>query len=126
MPSSVTLTIEQYEALVFLARKGAGTSDAKRVLENFLKDVDKTNGVTRYFLKARWQELGAALPKITSFPTTWPPELELDLERTDRPIAKVDVEEAVNKKASKPENIMVTRDPAGIAGWTKLDQFFIT
>jgi hypothetical protein len=123
---SATLTTEQYASLIFLARKGAASSDAKRVLENFLRDIDKSNDVTRYFLKVRWQELNAALPKNTSFPTTWPPTQELDLERTDRPIAKVDVEEAVNKKASKPENILVTYDPAGIAGWTKIAEFFIT
>lgn len=123
--ANVTLDQEQYQALVFLARKGAATSDAKRVLEQFLKAIDKANDITRYFLKVRWQELEAPLPKRTSFPTVWPPELELSLERTDRPIAKVDVLDAVTKQASKPTNILVTRDPAGMAGWTKIDDFFI-
>lgn len=123
--SDVTLTQEQYQALVFLARKGAASTEAKRVLEAFLKDVEKNSGINRYFLKARWQELSAPLPKNTNFPAVWPPTQELDIERTDRPIAKVDVLAAVNAKASKPENIMVTRDVAGLAGWTKADDFFI-
>lgn len=123
--SEVTLTQEQYQALVFLARKGAASSDAKRVLETFLKDVEKNNGVTRYFLKVRWQELNAPLPKTTDFPAVWPPSQELDLERTDRPIAKADVLAAVLDTASSPTNILVTRDVGGLAGWTKVDDFFI-
>jgi hypothetical protein len=123
--SDVILSQEQYQALVFLARKGTTTVDAKRVLESFLRDIEKSNNVNRYLLKVRWQELNAPLPTTTSFPTVWPPSNELDLERTDRPIAKADVLAAVLAKASKPENILVTRDVAGIAGWQKVDDFFI-
>jgi len=50
----------------------------------------------------------------------------LSLERFDRPIAKSDVLKAIKEKSSNPQNILVTRDPGGVVGWTKLEEFFVT
>lgn len=123
---SVALDQEQYLALVSLARQGADTPDKKRVLENFLKSIDVANGVSRYVLLVQWQEAGAPPPATADFPTSWPPNMRLLLERADRPIAKSDVTKAVDAKASQPIEILVTKDVGGVVGWTKLDDFFIT
>lgn len=124
--SDLTLSLEEYLALSSLAREGSTSPDQKRVLETFLKTLDERAGISRYLLVAQWQELRADVPPTANFPTVWPPEMRLTLERSDRPIAKSDVISAVNKKAKSPTNIMVTKDPGGIVGWTKIDDFFIT
>ena len=122
-----TLSQEQYEALIFLARKGAGTDTAKQVeLDIFLKDIEKTNGITRHFLWVQWQEAGASLPAGTNFPEKWPPNLRKAIEIISRPIAKADVEQVLEKYASQPMVVLVTKDPAATTGWTPIDDFFIT
>jgi hypothetical protein len=122
-----TLTQEQYEALIFLARKGAGSNGAKQLeLDFFLKDIEKTNGITRSFLWVQWQELSAPVPAGTSFPTKWPPELRRAIEFIARPVAKVDVEQVLEKYAQQPTIVLVTKDPAALVGWTPIDDFFIT
>ena len=74
----------------------------------------------------QWQELDAPMPAGARFPDKWPPEMRALIERTDRPIAKVDVNVVVKNMANNPREVMVTRDTSGLVGWTKLDDFFIT
>ncbi len=119
-----TLTTEEYEALVFFARKGATEVQTSRNLDNFLKSIEKKNGITRHGLWIQWQEAGKQVPTTAKFPEAWPPELRYYLELLSRPIAKADVMTAVGKKARKPLNIMVTPDPAGVIGWTLIDAYF--
>lgn len=121
---SINLSNEEYLSLVALARQGATTSDHKRALEAFLKNVDSKNGITRYKLLVQWQEQDSPLPPTTRFPDVWPPEMRATLERTDRAIAKADVEKVLEDRASKPTNVMVTRDMGGVVGWTKLEDYF--
>lgn len=123
---TVTLDLEQYLALTSLARLGADTPDKKRVLESFLASIDAANKQQRYTLQVQWQELNTPLPPTTDFPAVWPPEMRAVVERTDRVIAKSDVMKAVNAKSKDPTNILVTKDPGGIVGWTRIDDFFIT
>lgn len=122
-----TLTQEQYEALIYLARQGAtGDPQKQTQLNTFLKDIEKSNGVTRSFLWIQWQEVSAPLPEGTNFPQVWPPELRVAIELVTRPISKADVEKVLANKASEPLSVLVTRDPAGLVGWTPLDDFFVT
>ena len=121
------LSVEQYEALISMARTATAGDQEKTIqLELFLRDIEARNGITRSFLLVQWQEAGAQLPPGTSFPARWPPELRKALELVGRPIARVDVESVLSKYASEPMTVLVTRDPAGIVGWTTLDAFFIT
>ena len=123
---SVTLDLEQYLALVSLARVGADTPEKKRVLESFLQNIDAANKQTRYTLQVQWQELNSPVPASADFPAVWPPSMRATVERTDRPIAKSDVMKKVTSLAKEPTNILVTKDPGGIVGWTTIDAFFIT
>lgn len=124
--SEVKMSSEQYMALIALARVGVANAEQARTLEAFLEDIDANNNVTRYVLLVQWQELDSPIPPGTKFPEKWPPELRLFIERTDRPVAKSDVLTAVSKRAKNPHNLLVTRDSAGIVGWTQLDKFFVT
>lgn len=120
-----TLTQEQYEALIAMARLGASTSAAQRTLDAFLKSIEKANGITRYALMIQWQETDQPVPPNVTFPQIWPPEQRFFLENLTRPIAKADVNKVLESKARKPLNVLVTPDPAGVVGWTPLDDFFI-
>lgn len=123
-----TLSQEQYEALLALARVGAASVGPAKVveLEQWLKVIEKGNGITRDFLMVQWQELDEPLPPGTVFPDKWPPELRRSIELVTRPIAKADVDAVIAQYASNPDSILVTRDPNGVVGWTPVDQFFVT
>lgn len=121
----ISLTLEQYTALISLGRKGVG-GDPNRIqdYELFLRDIEKANKITRYAILVRWQELNEPLPPHRDFPRSWPPERQTLMERTDRPIARKDLDDKLKTLSRRPEEIMVTRDLGGIAGWTKVDEFF--
>lgn len=126
MPFPLALNQQDYEALIALARKGAATPDEVRRLDTFLRSIEKANGVNRYGLWVQWQEQDQPLPPTTRFPETWPPDLRFYVELISRPIARVDVEAVLKQKARKPANVLVTKDPGALVGWSELDSFFIT
>jgi hypothetical protein len=128
--ANFTLTQEQYEALVALARKGAASDredPAGKVnqLETYLRYIETQNGITRYFLWVQWQEADQPLPPKTKFPTSWPPSMRKSIEFISRPICKADVMLVVDQNASNPVTILVTRDPGATLGWTPIDEFFL-
>lgn len=116
----ITMSEEAYEALVSLARRGA--SDPLAV-DAFVRDIDKANGVSRYFLKLRWQVVGLPLPPGSNFPEVWPARQEMPL-AMNRPIAKSDVLDAIASVTPSAVSILVTSDPAGLVGWTELEVYF--
>jgi hypothetical protein len=125
VPTSLTLTTDQYTALVALARVGAQSQNGDQLaLEAFLVQIERNNGVTRYLLWVRWQELDEPLPATVSFPTNWPPNLSKSIQLLNRPVAKVDVEAVLTQYARNPTNVMVTPDPNALLGWSTLDQYF--
>lgn len=126
MPFPLSLNQQDYEALIALSRKGATTPNGARRLDTFLRSIEKANGVTRYGLWVQWQEQDQPLPPTARFPEKWPPEMRFLIELISRPIARVDVEAVLKQKARKPTNVLVTKDPGALVGWSSLDQFFIT
>lgn len=126
MPFPIPLDQEQYSALVALARKGATTDGEARALEAFLVDLESAAGITRYTLWVQWQELNRPLPPGTNFPEKWPPELRRHIDLISRPIARADVDAVLEAHATNPIDVLVTPDPAGRIGWTKITDFFLT
>lgn len=121
-----TLTQEQYEALINLARLGTMSDpENTRKLEAWLRLIEKDNGVVRDLVVVLWQELDAPLPPGTFFPTKWPPELKKTIELTTRRVARADVDAVLEAHAKKPTSVMCTKDPAGILGLKPIDDFFI-
>jgi hypothetical protein len=121
------LTQEQYEALIALARRGVAGDPQRTVdLEQWLRGIERQNGITRHFLMVQWQERGAPLPPGTDFPAVWPPEMRKSIELVTRPIAKADVDAVLEEHATEPLSVLVTPDPNGLVGWTPVDSFFIT
>lgn len=129
-PSSITLTLEQYEALTALAKRSTvqadGSIDQQQiiVLDNFLKEIERDNDIVRSSLFIRWQDPTSPLPAGVRFPTTWPPSMQYFLQLLSRPIAKADVMTVVAARTPNATNIMVTPDPAGLVGWTQLNAYF--
>lgn len=126
------LTQQQYEGLIALARRGTvddagvvNTNEALK-LDEFLKEVETTNGVTRSALWVQWQELDQPLPPTTNFPDVWPPELRFYIEFITRLVSRADVDKMLLVQATTPNNILVTKDPAARVGWTPIDDFFVT
>lgn len=123
---SLTVTQEEYESLITLARAGAKTAEQQRQLEAWLRLIEKKNNVVRYQLWVQWQEVDSPVPPTARFPEAWPPELRHFIQQFSRPVSKLDVQEALAKKARKPVTVLVTPDPAAELGWTPLDTFFST
>jgi len=120
-----TLTQEQYEALVAMARAAVlDKPDRLRAVDAFLRAIEKANGVTRSIVWVQWQEQDAPLPPGTLFPQKWPPEMRQKIELVSRPVARADVDALLLAKARNPTSVLVTRDPAGVLGYTSLDNFF--
>lgn len=116
----------EYESLISLAREGAATHSTNKVLqlEEWLIFIERRHNIVRSIVWVQWQELDNPLPPTTNFPDVWPPELRRKIELISRPVAKVDVEQVLDQFARSPETILCTRDPAGILGWTPIDDFF--
>jgi hypothetical protein len=129
-PRVLTLSIDEYEALIAMAREGCRATtgpyvpDKARQLDQYLKLVEQKNGITRSAVWVQWQELEEPLPKGTNFPESWPPEMRAYIERTDRLVSRSDVEELLDRVARKPQSVLVTADPGAIVGWTTLDLYF--
>jgi hypothetical protein len=128
---NLTISQEQYEALLAFAQRGTrcpdGNIDQNRALalDAALKDIESSNGITRYSLWVRWQDPTAPLPPGTNFPKTWPPNLQYFIQFLSRPITQSDVMAIVAQKTSNAVNVMVTPDPAALLGWTKVNDFFV-
>ena len=131
MPFPISLDAEQYSALVSMAREGAKDDEGNilveksRRLEAFLKDIEAKNDIKRFGLWIQWQETDHALPPNTNFPEVWPPSQRYFLELTSRPIAKDDVIKVLAARAKRPVNVLVTRDPGALVGWSELDSYFV-
>jgi hypothetical protein len=121
IPPNITLTTDQYTSLVALARRG--TQD-QVPLEAFLISIEKANGITRYLLWVRWQELDSPLPPTTRFPTHWPPELQRLIQQINQPVSLAQVNQVLATYAKNPTNVMVTPDPNALLGWSTLAQYF--
>jgi hypothetical protein len=119
----LTLSLDEYEALVALARSGVSTTDARRDFESFLGSIEKKNGITRYKLWIQWQEADSPQP-TQRFPESWPPQLRHYLELTTRPIARMDVDAVLKRKARRPVHVLVTPDPGAELGWTPVETYF--
>lgn len=119
-----TLSQEDYEAMVSLARRGLVGADSVRNFEAFLQRLEKQNGVTRSALWVQWQEADAPLPPEAEFPRTWPPNMRAYIEFISRPVTRQDVDAVVKSNAKKPVGVLVTTDPAAVVGWTKLEDYF--
>ena len=118
----MTLTQDEYTALVTLARRGA---DDPVILEQaLLRPIERRNGIIRYYLMVQWQDAAGVVPIGTEFPGNWPANLRAAIEQVDTPINRQQVEQMVALRANKPVSILVTSDPNGQVGWSELDQWF--
>ena len=126
-----TLTQEEYEALIALAREGTKNDEGQVTnhdlavrLDAFLRSIEKNNGIERSAVWVQWQELDEPLPPGTRFPEEWPPRMRVYIELISRRVARSDVDDALRQNATNPTSVLVTSDPGAMYGWTELDDFF--
>lgn len=130
MAFPLKLNQEEYESLIDFARKGTLNADGSineelaHSLDAWLRLIEKNNGISRYFVLVQWQDADAPLPPGTNFPTVWPPTLRAAVTLISRPISRTDVDAVLSAKARNPVSVLVTRDPAGLVGWTAINEFF--
>jgi hypothetical protein len=128
---SFTLDQQSYEALIALAADGTklpdGTVDTEKArrLDEFLRSIEKKAGITRSVVWVQWQEQDSPLPPGTKFPDKWPPELRKKIELISRAVARADVDKLLQINARQPTNVLCTKDPAGVLGYTPVDDFFV-
>jgi len=119
------LTQEEYAALRGLAVQAvANDGERARMLKTFTTSIEERNGVSFYTVLVRWVEADAPLPPGTNFPDVWPPTLQSLVEIEGRPVSSSDVASMLKQKARHPVDVLVTKDPAGLVGWTKQADFF--
>jgi len=95
------------------------------VLDAALKDIERSNNITRYSLWCQWNNPNQPLPPGVRFPKTWPLDLRERIEFLSRPISKEDVLGLVAQRCPNAINILVTKDPGATLGWTEIDSFFV-
>jgi hypothetical protein len=122
--SNMSLTPDEYAALVSLARKGSTAPEAERALAAFLRPLEARNGIIRSSVWVQWQEARKRLANDHVFPGTWPPTLRKYLEVMGRPVNKQDVQALLAQEAVSPVTVLITKDPGATLGWTELDVFF--
>jgi hypothetical protein len=112
----VTITSEQYSAL----REAISSNDLEEA-ERILGIIDRDNGIVRYSLYIRWQNVGGNPRPVNQF-LDWPPA-EQFLLQLDRPIARADVDEVLRTQANNPASVLVTPDVNGVVGWTEIESY---
>jgi hypothetical protein len=115
--ANITMTREQYEALCTLA-KAADQPSAF----SLQRTIDTANGVRRFFLNVRWQNVGGQPPTRIELGKGWPVDQTYQLE-LERPISRHDVDDILRINAINPVSVMVTPDRYGIVGWSLLNDY---
>lgn len=113
---TVSISDPLYSALRTAVVAG-DTAEATRLLGL----IDQANGIRRYYLSIRWQNVGGRPPPVAEI-MNWPQDQSFLLE-LDRPIARADVDQVLAQKASNPVSVMVTPDRAGRVGWTLIGDY---
>jgi hypothetical protein len=115
--TTITMTRPQYDALLAAAKVGDPVAAAQ-----LQKLIDAGNGIIRYLLQIRWQDVGGKPPPRIELGKGWPPD-QTFLLQLERRISRADVDDVLRTNASNPVSVMVTPDPLGVVGWTLIDDY---
>lgn len=118
---SITLTRLQYDALIYAARAATDANVVTLDTLSLRDDIDKANGITRYFLRVQWIEASPSGPP-PALGNPWPPEMSADIELT-RPVSRTDVDAVLKDKATQAIAVFVTVDRDGKLGLTALEDY---
>lgn len=118
--ANITMTRAQYDALIAAAHAGQ-TVEVDR-----LRDlIDESNGITRYQLWIRWQDVGGRPPPRIELGKGWPVDQTYFLE-LERKITRLDVDDVLRNNAQNPVSVMVTPDVDATVGWTLINDYDFT
>jgi hypothetical protein len=115
--AEVEMTRLQYDNLLAAAK-----TEDEAAIKLMQVEIDAANSIIRYELTIRWTDLGGkAIP--VPIPQTWSPTQTGILIKTTT-IGKEDVVAYVSSRVEGVyQDIFVTRDPEGNAGWHLLDDY---
>lgn len=116
--TTITMTRAQYDALLNAAQVDIDPAALLRLREM----IDTANGITRYFLWIRWQDVGGRPPPRIELGKGWPPLQTYFLE-LERPLTRADVDDVLRNNATSPVDPQVTPDRYGVVGWTFLPDY---
>lgn len=118
---TISMSRDQYDLLLQYA---FAVLEPDAVLADLQRKLDQANGVKRYALLIRWMESGGQPPTRIEIQngTNWPPTQQFTL-KMDRAISRADVDDVLRTQATRPSYVTVTSDPAGVVGWTELEEW---
>lgn len=109
----------EYEALLNWARVGAEQAEAETSFYALRKKIDSNNGITRYTLVIRYEQLPQQpTPGITQTPRGNTKTIELL-----RPPTPDDVIQALAGETFYPGLVHLTADPNGEVGWYNYEAY---
>jgi hypothetical protein len=115
----VALTIDEYEALMFWAKEGAGEFEQLPDFFAMRKRIDAQHNLQRYCLTIRYTELPQR-PVVGDSATPKGNAIVLELLR---PPTREDVFKALEGKNYHASSVYLTADPYGEVGWYELEAF---
>jgi hypothetical protein len=116
----ITMSRSEYDALI-----EAGITTDNEEIYRLRNSIDAANGITRYVINMRWQELGGTAPARINLAQGWPPQQVYRLE-LERRIERADVDTVLTQVATNPVDVQVTSDPRASVGWYNLDDYDFT
>lgn len=115
--ANITMTREQYEALSNLAI-GENTAVATPMRDA----IDRANGIRRFYLNIRWEDVGGVPPPRIELGKGWPPA-QTYLLVLERRISRADVDQVLTQNTKNPTNVQVTPDRYGVVGWSLIADY---
>ncbi len=119
MPTPITMTSLEYEALLNWAKIGAEQNGETNTYEAMRSRVDLDNAITRYVLIIKWEPIPQVYrPGLPTVPKGETKRIEL----TRKPTLD-DVKDVLAGESWDPRLVWVTSDPNGEVGYYDLDQY---
>lgn len=104
--------------LVLLVSRVQATDPLKsQEVEQLWAEIDRQNSIQTYVAWVRWRDANAAPPRMSEPPASWPPQYQAQITLAV-PITKQYLVDFVAARTPNPAGIWITRDPAGLVGWT--------
>jgi len=124
MPTTVTMDLEDYTSLAARAEEQALSTGGYVQVREMTEKIERANGITRYYLLARWRDADAGPIGNHEAGDDWPPLQTLEVVRHTNPWDFDSVMVAIHEITIHPFSIELTRDRTGVVGWKDISSFF--
>jgi hypothetical protein len=118
----IQLKQAQYDRLMYYAQIGATAAESLQQFEELRQTIETDNGIKTYVLVISYQEVPVTPAPFNIGAESYPPGVRKTL-RSNRPITRQDVDDALRNVATTEELTLVTPDLFGVAGWAQLSAY---